>query len=138
MEIHLSKKDLEKTSFHQRTEITDLGGEVETRKIKVKLLDSLGTVKGPLLLKIDTEGHEIEALKGASGILEQAEIVMLEVSVGARFEGGYRMIELTKLMDKAGFDLIDITHIAQKRGGPMRMIDGVFAKRGSLLGLPPL
>lgn len=137
LEIHLPKKDLEKTSFHQRTAMTDLGGEVEARAIDVKPLDSLLPVKGPLLLKIDTEGHEIEALKGAVKMLEQAEIVMLEISVGARFEGGYRMIELTRLMDEAGFDLIDITHISQKRNGPMKMMDGVFAKRGSILGLPP-
>lgn len=136
LEIHLPKKDLEKTSFHARTEMTQLEGVVEARKIPVKPLDSLLPIEGPLLLKIDTEGHEIEALKGASKMLEMAELVMLEVSVGDRFEGGYRMIDLTKIMDAAGFDLIDITHISQKTGGPMRMMDGVFAKRGSLLGLP--
>jgi len=136
LEIHLPKKDLEKTSFHQRTAVTDLGGEVESRTIPVKTLDSIVDVQSPLLLKIDTEGHEIQALKGASKLLGLAEIVMLEVSVGARFEGGYRMIELTKIMDEAGFDLIDITQISQSSGGPMKMLDGVFARRGSVLGLP--
>lgn len=136
LEIHLPKKDLEKTSFHQRTQVTDLGGEVESRTIPVKKLDSIVDIQTPLLLKIDTEGHEIEALKGASKLLQMAEIVMLEVSVGARFEGGYRMIELTKIMDEAGFDLIDITQISQSLGGPMKMLDGVFARRGSTLGLP--
>lgn len=136
LDIQLPKKDLEKTSFHTRTKITDLGGDVESRKIPVKTLDSIGDIQTPLLLKIDTEGHEIEALKGAAKLLTMAEIVMLEVSVGARFQGGYRMIELTKMMDDAGFDLIDITQISQSANGPMKMLDGVFARRGSCLGLP--
>lgn len=137
LEIHLTKKDLEKTSFHQRTAMTSLEGEIETRIIPVKALDSLApAINGPLLLKIDTEGHEMEALKGAKTLLGLADLVMLEISVGARFEGGYKMIDLTRMMDEAGFDLIDLTHISQKNNGPMRMIDGVFAKRGSLLGLP--
>lgn len=53
------------------------------RPVSVRRLDQLVTEKqfpGPFMLKIDTQGTELDVLRGAEQILAQIDIVILEVS----------------------------------------------------------
>ncbi|KIT15556.1 FkbM family methyltransferase [Jannaschia aquimarina] len=59
---------------------------------------------GPFGLKIDTEGHEIEVLKGATETLKRCEFVIAEVSIKKRFAGGYRFSDMIGFMADHGFE----------------------------------
>lgn len=69
------------------------------QRVQLITLDSLADEAGccPDLLKIDVEGHEEAAIRGASGLLRQRPTVLLEISsehsgsdvVGSLFEYGY-------------------------------------------------
>jgi FkbM family methyltransferase len=58
---------------------------VKTEDIKLYRLDDLA--KSAQILKIDTEGHEVEVLKGAAKLLKTVEAVVVENHVGARIHG---------------------------------------------------
>lgn len=62
--------------------------ESESRKISVKMSrldDAKIPLKGDqstrLFIKSDTQGHDIEVLKGASNLLERTELIMIEAAV---------------------------------------------------------
>jgi FkbM family methyltransferase len=82
--------------------------DFETRDIKIRTLDDVAAgYKGPFGLKVDTEGFELEVIKGAGETLKQCSFVIAEVSVKRRFRGGYRFSELIGELGKNGFEPID-------------------------------
>lgn len=75
---------------------------------KVRRLDDLSnTWRGPLGLKIDTEGHEVEVLKGATETVKRCAFVVLEVSMQDRFNKGYRFSDAISQMAALGFEPLD-------------------------------
>lgn len=80
----------------------------ETRVVPVKTLDTLTKkIKGPIGLKIDTEGFELEVIKGAKQTLKQTEFVIAEGSIKKRYIGGYRFSDLVAEMGKNGFEILE-------------------------------
>jgi FkbM family methyltransferase len=62
---------IENTSIHSKPE------SVKTIKVNTTLLDDfMGEAHGTCLLKIDTEGHEIEVLRGGEGFLSSHNCVL--------------------------------------------------------------
>lgn len=98
-----------KSSVLNRTALTH---EENIKKIfsPVKRLDDIVSSKGvtgPFGLKIDTEGYELEVIKGAYNTLTQTEFVIAEVSVRRRFENGYLFSDMITEMRTHGFELVD-------------------------------
>ncbi|WP_298437372.1 FkbM family methyltransferase [uncultured Jannaschia sp.] len=83
----------------------DADETVTSREVEVVTLDSLtADLEGPLGLKIDTEGHELEVLRGATDTLARCEFVIAETSIKKRFDGGYRFSEVIAFMAEHGFE----------------------------------
>ncbi|WP_170769852.1 FkbM family methyltransferase [Ruegeria lacuscaerulensis] len=83
---------------------------IEERQVPVRTLDEIArSYDGPFGLKIDTEGFEIEVIKGASEMLENCAFVLAEVSVRRRYQGGYRFSDFVAVMAEQGFELHDFT-----------------------------
>jgi FkbM family methyltransferase len=77
--------------------------------VPVKPLDEIvAPYKGKFGLKIDTEGHELSVLKGATETLKRTEFVIAEVSIKNRFLNGYRFSQIVGLMGQQGFEIIDL------------------------------
>ena len=82
--------------------------DFEKRQVELRTLDSIShDYDGPFGLKIDTEGFELEVVKGAAETLKKCSFVIAEVSVKRRFKGGYRFSELIGELGRAGFEPID-------------------------------
>jgi FkbM family methyltransferase len=122
--ITVEPKRIHKSSLHQRTAMTSTGDLAEKRKITVTTLDTLmeeRSFRPPFGLKIDTEGFELEVIRGAPKFLRKTQFVIAEVSVAERFVGGYSFAEFTGAMTRNGFFLWDIVNVG---GG--RIVDAVF------------
>ena len=87
------------------------GFDVQRREVPVTTLDDMVAEhdwKAPFGLKLDTEGSEMEVLRGASDTLAQTDFVISEVSVHERFEGACTPAELVAEMRTQGFELCDL------------------------------
>lgn len=98
---------------------------VSSREVQTVRIDDLVADRGlapPFLVKADTQGSELEALAGAGRTLQQAEAVVLEVSLFEFFEGGPQVAEVVAFMKERGFVVYDIV------GGHERPLDGALAQ----------
>lgn len=110
--------------------------QYQSLQVPVKTLDqTLGDrYDSPFLLKLDIEGYEREALLGAAHTLARTAMVICEVSVAARFDGGYTFNELVSLLAEHGFRLYDILEISTLgHGGPINYLDAAFLRSGVVL-----
>ena len=81
--------DLVGSSIYKEAEDSDVNG-IE-RRIPAITLDNICVERNaekPYLIKIDTQGSELEVLKGAQTVLQNTELVILEVSFFDFFQGG--------------------------------------------------
>lgn len=125
------------TSFSHRTKLTSTGNKIERRQVAVKTLDSIigdrHPLPGPVVLKIDAEGHELFVLRGSAQLLQYTDYVVAEVSVAKRFEEGYEFDDMLIWMHEHDFRLFSILHIMHPEGElRTRFVDVVFARRESL------
>lgn len=88
-------------SLCQRTPLTLGARKEKQRLVDVKRLDDLFTTVDPnTVLKLDTEGFELEALQGATNLIKQITYVECEVTNSGveRFEDSYKYSELMEFM----------------------------------------
>lgn len=137
VDLHVDREDPRLSSLFERTPLTrSPTHRVERRQVEMSTLDAvlapLDSLETPILLKLDTEGNELAALRGARSLLERASTVICEVSIARRFDGGYQFEELSGLLGERGFGLFSILYVAHAPGERRpRFADVVFTKIGS-------
>lgn len=99
---------------------------VSQRQIDVKLLDELefDRSKSPYLLKIDTEGFELNVLNGASKTIQNCKYIICETSVKKRFYDSYSFEDLILFFRDSGFVLRGVLNAPQG----LRCLDLLFEK----------
>ena len=132
-EIAVDTGDPHKSSFGRRTGRGATCGSLSARTVEMTTLDQIlrenPDLDPPFLLKIDTEGHELEVVEGADELLQRTEVVIAEVSVAERFENGYRFEEFVASMSAHGFRVFDFLRVRYvKRAPGTRFADIVFKK----------
>ena len=134
IELDVDLDSLQKSSLFERTKLTTKAHRIEKRMIEMTTLDDLlsppGNLERPLILKIDTEGNELNVLKGASLLLESTDFVIAEASIAKRFESSYKFDELITFMAEKGFKLFSVLFIrhSQRKEIRPRYADVVFAR----------
>ncbi len=100
-----------KSSLLRRTAMTASGDELEQRTVPITTLDDIASSRDlplPYGVKIDTEGFELEVVRGAEQVLKNTVFVIAEVSTLPRFEGGYRSADLFEELRRHGFVPFDV------------------------------
>jgi FkbM family methyltransferase len=86
-----------------------LGGTVRaTEVVEVRRLDSLldgliACAKPRIFLKLDTQGYDTEALRGATAWLDRIEAIQTEVSMAPLYDGAPTWLESMTLLADLGF-----------------------------------
>lgn len=85
-----------------------------------------------VLLKLDTQGYDLEVLRGGESYLKQVQIVVTEVSMLPLYEGTARFEDMLAYLKSYGFELTGLFPV--NRDADFRIIeaDCVFAKLSSL------
>jgi FkbM family methyltransferase len=107
-------------------------GELERVAVPMRPMDeALGSLPPRTLLKLDLQGYEMEALKGATSTLRSTEVALVEASFFAQdYEPPISV--LVQFFDSAGFDLHDIASISPRaRDNRARQADLVFVSKTS-------
>ena len=106
-----------------------------TVEVKAAPLDRLLRLRpgDRALLKLDLQGYELAALRGAASTLLNTEVLLTEVSF---FRQGFEptIAELVGLLDEHSFELFDIAALSSRaRDDRLQQGDFVFVRRGSTL-----
>lgn len=109
-------------------------GYVGAQQVQVRRLDQVLTrdlLSGRALLKIDTQGYELEVLKGAGDLLGDFEMIRLEAALLPSYVGQPSSDALIGWLHDRGFGVVAIEQGWTDRAGFVQEIDIVFAsKRG--------
>lgn len=101
-------------------------------EVDVFPLDEFGPFNGPTLVKLDVEGYEGQVVKGATRTLQEADVVISEVSVARRTDSELTISAFLTLMESLGFSLMNIAEVTQiGRGGPIGYMDIVLVRTES-------
>lgn len=117
-----------------------------TRVVEVQstTLDSVMDREGldfPDFLKLDTQGSELDILRGASDTLAHTSLVEVEVEFYQMYEGQPLFADVDTLLRSYGFELLYLNRVFEQRGniykglsrGQLLFGDGLYAKSPSRL-----
>jgi len=87
------------------------------------------------LLKLDLEGHELQALKGAIQLLERIEVVVCEVAFFDINDGGRPLFtDISEFLLRHSFVLFDLASLnGRPRDERLRTGDAIYARKNSFL-----
>lgn len=107
-------------------------GAVSPRDVPSITLDQVKRERGldgPILLKIDVQGAELDVLAGGEETLPATECVVLEASLFEFFRGAPLVSEVVAYMQRQGFVIYDVLALQYRPlDGAMSMIDLAFVK----------
>ena len=89
--------------------------------------------EGPLFLKIDVQGAELEVLAGGLNTLKRSEVVQLEIPFVSYNEGAPSLLEVMRFMDEKGFAPIDVSGFSRPNGIDLVQADFLFVRLNSPL-----
>lgn len=114
--------DISGSSLFAQVEGKALDGEA--RLTPIRRLDSLlpEKMEHPVLLKIDTQGAEIEVLKGLGDRISAIDLLIVETSMLPMRQGIPEFAEIVSFCDEAGFAVYDVLE------GHTRVLDGALAQ----------
>jgi FkbM family methyltransferase len=139
--------EFRRTSYSQSSSILQVGKhtlpamqgirEVETLRVPLTRLDTLLSqveMPSPVLLKLDLQGYELEALKGAVSVLAKCDFVLLEAAFEEMYEGEPMFDEVLGYMREQGFLFKRPLHVAEDVHGRILQIDALFQKSAKSTG----
>jgi FkbM family methyltransferase len=135
LELQVQPRWTERSSHYSLHPLERTGDTLTPRRVRVTTLDRIiadHAFPEPFGLKIDTEGAELEVIRGAAATLERTLFVIAEVSVlHDRFKGSYSFAQFIAAMDQAGFEVCDLLGIARVDPSRIIYVDLVFQRRGN-------
>lgn len=107
--------------------------EAAREKVPLHRLDGLLKKEieepGRVFLKVDAQGHDMDILKGAEGVLDHIDGVKVEMSLLPLYEGETLYLDILKYLDDRGFKpwlLADVGY--SKKHKRQLQIDGTFVR----------
>jgi FkbM family methyltransferase len=114
--------DISGSSLFPQVEGKAMDGEA--RPTPMRRLDSLlpERLERPVFLKLDTQGAEIEVLKGLGSRIGEIDLLIVETTMMPMRHGIPQFADVVRFCDDAGFAVYDVLE------GHMRALDGALAQ----------
>jgi FkbM family methyltransferase len=126
--------DLSGSSIFRESEGTHVDGI--PRNVPTVTIDGLcndHNLKGPFLIKIDTQGSELQVLKGSTEILKKTEVIILEAFFFRFYKGIPLFDDIILFMKEKDFLVYDIFGgITRPLDDALAQVDLVFVKKDGL------
>lgn len=117
----------EQTWYFEECETVELPMTTLARVVKKHQLSEID------LIKIDTQGSELDIVRGGEPIIKQAEVVILEVPILEYNLGAPKITEIITVMAKLGHEVLDIVEMHYLPTQELFQLDLMFAKTTSKL-----
>jgi FkbM family methyltransferase len=108
-----------------------------TETLRMNTLDSIVAKRklaGPILLKADVQGYELEVLRGASETLKNVEVILLEVSLLPYNVGSPLFSDVVRFMAERQFLAYDLCHLFRRQSDDAAFqADVLFVRKDSVL-----
>jgi FkbM family methyltransferase len=109
-----------------------VGKETITIKRLDSIYDELQLQNHNVFLKIDTQGFEMEVLKGAENVLNKIVGLQLELSITELYNNETLYDEIIAYLKQKGFGLYQMEHgITDVKTGRLLQFDGIFFKQNN-------
>jgi FkbM family methyltransferase len=92
------------------------------------ILQELNCVDAKIFLKTDTQGYEMEVLRGARGLLENIPACRMEVAFKPSYSGAPTFIEMLEFMAGLGYDLSALFQVFYEGGLALAEGDAFFVR----------
>lgn len=125
--VSSSLLEVEAGSTQVLAETAFLGKEA----VAVRRLDDVMQAdwRGPFAMKIDTQGYELEVLRGAGATLAQTRVLTIELTLGQLYTNGARISDVFAFLEAAGFRAIAVTEgFSDTVRNEMLQVDAVFVR----------
>ena len=104
------------------------------RRIKQNTLDlflsSKPQISGPVLLKTDVQGHDLDVLRGANQFLKMCHVVISEVPMVSPWGGGPKFVDYIDYMNSKDFTVFDFcAPLRRPYDDKLHSIDVVFVRK---------
>ncbi len=133
-QFHVSSDPFSSSLLEESSSPSDRGGQ--TVNVQVTTLDAWfrgRQIQRPLLLKLDVEGKELAALRGAEKLLQQVDYILLEVIFLKLRLGQPTFRDILIFLDDRGFDLVDVyPETLDPQSHRSIWADALFARRSLL------
>jgi FkbM family methyltransferase len=109
--------------------------QVPVRRLDEFLPEALGTdlASARLMLKLDTQGFDLEAFAGADAVLDRVVVLQSEVALLTIYEHMPRMQEALQVYEAAGFEVTGLYPVSREaRTGRVLEYDCVMVRADSL------
>lgn len=119
------------TSILKRSDMNSNSKIDSTRNVAMKRLEDLKhriNQTQSYGIKIDTEGYELEVLKGGGEVLKNATWLILEVSVKNRFINSYKFEDIILFLNNINFNLECILKANSGKSGKINLMDMAFVR----------
>jgi FkbM family methyltransferase len=109
---------------------------VATEEVELTTLDALlRPLVGDddrIFLKLDLQGFELPALRGAHGRMQQVVGGEIELSYVPLYEGQALLAEVVTFLSASGLDLVSLEEVlAESQSGELLQVDGLFVRRSA-------
>jgi FkbM family methyltransferase len=109
---------------------------VSAHRVPLRRLDEFCKLVPPddsLFIKIDTQGYEMEVLKGATALLPRTVALEVELSIVPLYEGAPGYMDMLIYFSQLGFELFGIVpEFTDQATGRLLQVDGFFIRRDQL------
>jgi FkbM family methyltransferase len=134
-EMYLSQEGPTNSLLVVESDYTDHNPDAvptRTEEVSVRRLDSIAGhrgLEGRLYVKLDVQGFELNALRGAEGCLDRIVAVEIELSLTPVYQGQPLVVEVVKYLDLKGFSTVRTLdpHLWHPAGALVQ-VDGIFTR----------
>ncbi|MGB2614277.1 MAG: FkbM family methyltransferase [Phycisphaerae bacterium] len=102
---------------------------IEVPVVRLDTSLSKETLESPVLLKLDLQGYELEALKGATGILPRINHILLEVAARPMYKGQPEFHDVRRHLADAGFEFLQFLEGGTQLPSGRSEGDAVFVRQ---------
>lgn len=106
--------------------------EIEQLDVRLSKLDTVfqdRELSGKVCLKMDLQGYELEALKGAQMLLSRCDHVLVETVLERSYDGEPHFVELLKFLEERGMECTGILNAEENEQRRIAQIDALFSRQ---------